>query len=50
MVCSKGKLYLYAKSSFVKIPPVGSKLFHADGQTDVHDEADSHFSKFCVRV
>jgi hypothetical protein len=32
--------------SFIKIRPVGSELFHADGQTDGHDEANSHFLQF----
>jgi hypothetical protein len=39
----------------VKICPAGTKLFHADGQTDGwtdrrtnrHDEANRHFSQFC---
>jgi hypothetical protein len=26
---------------FYEIRPVGAKLFHADGQTDRHDEANS---------
>jgi hypothetical protein len=26
---------------------MGAKFFHADGQTDGHDEADSRFSQFC---
>ena len=26
--------------------PVGDKLFHAEGLTDRHDEANSHFLKF----
>ena len=30
-------------SNFMKIRPVGAKLFHADGQTDRHDEVDSVF-------
>ena len=28
----------------MKILSVGAKQFHADGQTDRHDEADSRFS------
>ena len=29
----------------MKIRPVGAELFHADGQTDRHDdEDDNHFS------
>ena len=31
----------------MKISPVGAELFHADGQTDRHDEANSRFSKSC---
>jgi len=34
----------------MKIRPLGAELFHADGQTDVRDEADSRFSQFCERV
>jgi hypothetical protein len=30
----------------MKTPPVGDELFHADGQTDRHDEADSRFPQF----
>jgi hypothetical protein len=30
----------------MKIHPVGDRLFHADGQTDRHDDANSHFLKF----
>jgi len=30
----------------MKILPVGSELFHADGRTDRH-EANSHFSQIC---
>ena len=36
-------------SRFMKIHPVGAELFHEDGQTDVHDEADIRFSQFCER-
>jgi hypothetical protein len=25
----------------------GAELFHADEQTDVHEEANIHFSQFC---
>jgi len=32
-------------SNFIKIHPVGAELFHADGWTDRHDKARSHF--FC---
>jgi len=31
--------------NFMKIRPVGTELFHADG----HDEAISRFSEFCKR-
>jgi hypothetical protein len=27
-----------------------AELFHADGQTDRHDEANSRFSQFCERA
>jgi hypothetical protein len=36
--------------SFIKIRPVGAELFHADGQTDGHDEANGRFSQFCERA
>jgi len=31
----------------MKIRPVGAELFHADGQTDRHDEANNRSSQFC---
>jgi hypothetical protein len=31
----------------MKIRPVGAELFHADGRTDGHNEANSRFSQFC---
>jgi hypothetical protein len=31
----------------MKIWPVRAGLLHADGQTDGHDEANSHVSRFC---
>ena len=31
----------------MKIRRVGAELFHADRQTDGHDEANSRFSQFC---
>ena len=34
-------------SNFMKIRPVGAELFHADGQTDRHDEANNRFSQLC---
>jgi len=33
--------------NFTKIRLVGAELFHADEQTDRHDEANSRFSQFC---
>ena len=30
-------------SNFIKIHPVEAELFHADGWTDRHDKARSHF-------
>jgi hypothetical protein len=37
-------------SSFMKMCPFGAELFHAGGQTDRHDEANSRVSQFCERV
>jgi len=34
-------------TNFKKINLVGAELFHAVGQTDIHDEANSRFSQFC---
>ena len=34
----------------MKIRLVGAELFHADGQTDRHDEAERFFSKFCESI
>jgi hypothetical protein len=34
----------------VKIRPVGAELFHANGQTGRHDEADSRFSFLHTRL
>jgi hypothetical protein len=31
-------------SNFINFKLVGAQLFHADGWTDIHDEANSHFS------
>jgi len=31
----------------MKIGPMGAELFHADGRTDIHEEVNSPFSKFC---
>jgi hypothetical protein len=32
---------------FVEFLLVGTEMFHADGRTDKHDEANNHFSQFC---
>jgi len=37
-------------SKFIKIRPVGEKLFCADRQTDRQKEANSRFSQFCMRA
>ena len=41
-------LYMFSKSirisNFMKIRPVAAELFHADGQTDRHDEATRNFA------
>ena len=41
-------------STFVKIRPVRSEFFHADGmidgRTDRHDDTSGRFSQFCERV
>jgi len=37
-------------SSFVKIRPLETELFHADRQTDRHDDGNSRFSQFCERT
>jgi len=34
----------------MKIRPVGAQLFHADGETDRYDEANSRFSQVCERA
>ena len=34
----------------MKIRTVGAKLFHADGRTGRHNEANSRFSQFCGRA
>jgi len=31
----------------MKNHPVGAELFHADAETDRHDEANSRFAQFC---
>jgi hypothetical protein len=40
---------IVAYRNFMKIRPVGVQ-FHAGGQTDGHNEADSRLSKFCERA
>jgi hypothetical protein len=37
-------------SNFIKIRPVGARLFHAEGRTDKNDEANSHFPQVCERA
>ena len=39
-------------SNFMKIRPVGAEEFHADGQTDRYDEANTNirFSQFWERT
>ena len=34
-------------SNLIKILPTVAELFHADGQTDRHDEANSRILHFC---
>jgi len=34
----------------MKISPVEAEVFHEDGQTDRHEEANSPFSEFCERT
>ena len=36
--------------NFMKVRPVGTELFQADGQKDKHDVANSRFSQFCERA
>jgi hypothetical protein len=41
---------IFEKSSNTKLhgnPSSGSGFFHANGQTDGHDEVNSRFSQFC---
>jgi len=40
----------YSISNFMKIRPVGAKLFHADRRTDRNDETHSRFPQFCERA
>ena len=37
-------------SDFLLVRPVGAKLFHADGRTDGHDEANIRLSQLCERT
>jgi hypothetical protein len=37
-------------SCLIKIRPMRAELFHAGGQKDRHDEANSRFSQFCERA
>ena len=34
-------------SNLMKIRPVAAKMFHANRQTDRHEQANSRFSQFC---
>jgi len=34
----------------MKTHPYGAELFLADGGTERHDEANTHFSEFCERA
>ena len=34
----------------LKFSPVGAEFFHADERTDIHDEANSRFTKFWERA
>jgi hypothetical protein len=35
--------------NFSKILPLRAELFHVDGRTDGHDEANGRFSQFCEK-
>ena len=37
-------------SNFMKIRPMGAELFHEDGRTDRHGEANSRFSEIWDRA
>jgi len=39
----------YQIPNFIKIRPVGAEVFHANGRTDVHEEANSGFSQFLLK-
>jgi surface polysaccharide O-acyltransferase-like enzyme len=47
-------LYRYLKntqiSNSMKFRPLEAELFHVDGQTDRHDEANSRLTQFCERA
>jgi len=36
-------------SNFMKMRPMGTELFHADGRTNRHDETNSRFSHLCEK-
>jgi hypothetical protein len=40
----------YSNIKFHENPPMGAELFHADGRTDRHDEANIRFSQFCESI
>jgi hypothetical protein len=35
-----------SNASFINVRPVGAEMFHADGKTDRHDEANCRLSQF----
>jgi hypothetical protein len=37
----------HSNINFHEINPVEAELFHEDGQTDKHEEANSRFSQIC---
>ena len=52
VILIKLKFYRFKKKipkniNFMKIHPVGAKLFDLDRWTDRHDLANSHFLQFC---
>jgi hypothetical protein len=34
----------------MQMRPLGAELFHADGQTDIHDKGKRRYSQFCERA
>jgi len=44
------EISLQMKKKFMKILPVGTDVFLADGRTDRHDEAYNRFSQFCEQA